>query len=62
MSPLEIIVIICAAAIVIGVISAQIYKNYKNKKEGKTGCSGCCDCCLGSCCSSAKTDDGKAKN
>lgn len=46
MQPIEIVVIIGAVLVVLGVLIGHIHK----KKSGKTGCSGCSGCC--SSCSS----------
>ena len=55
MQPIEIVVIIGAVLVVLGVIIGHFYK----KKTGKTGCSGCDGCC--SSCSSCTSNKDKIK-
>ncbi|MBQ9710518.1 MAG: hypothetical protein IJV67_07845 [Clostridia bacterium] len=45
MEPVNILIIVFAAAIVIGVTVASIVKKRKAIKSGSPACTGCCDCC-----------------
>lgn len=57
MKPIDIIIIVLAALIVVGVIALSLWR----KKTGKTGCGcgchGCCGCVNGESCPSKRAAD-----